>query len=235
MSRKLSQEQIKKLFAWCEKYEVYDYDLQIEIVDHLASAIEHQWEENPELSFGWALKTIRDKFGWRDFRKLERKMQRQLKHKFQLVLFNYFKQYFKLPKIVITVCLALVFFTVLQVLNNNSILIISYCIPISVAAVYSSYFLFPKRIKIKPTPKKSFMILEYLNETNKSASTLALFPIYGLFFFNLEPIRYSNLVWQEILIALIMAFASILLWGYFFYLPEKIRDYFMKNYPEYAQ
>jgi hypothetical protein len=76
MKRTLTPEQVKKLFAWCEKYEVYDYDLQLEIVDHLASAIEHQWKENPELSFGWALKNIRDKFGWRDFRKLERKMQR---------------------------------------------------------------------------------------------------------------------------------------------------------------
>jgi hypothetical protein len=43
------------------------------------------------------------------------------------------------------------------------------------------------------------MILEYLHETNKNVSTLALLPLYGLFFFNLESIRYSNLVWQEIL------------------------------------
>jgi hypothetical protein len=235
MKRTLTPEQVKKLFAWCEKYEVYDYDLQLEIVDHLASAIEHQWKENPELSFGWALKNIRDKFGWRDFRKLERKMQRQLKHKFRRILFNYFTQYLKLPKITITFCLAIIFFILLQLLENNSILIILYCIPISVASVYSSFVLFPKKIEINLKKEKSFMILEYLHETNKNVSTLALLPLYGLFFFNLESIRYSNLVWQEIFIALIMAFASILLWGYFFYLPEKIRNYFIKNYPEYAQ
>jgi hypothetical protein len=31
------------------------YDLQSELVDHLANAIETQWQENPKLSFNEAL------------------------------------------------------------------------------------------------------------------------------------------------------------------------------------
>ena len=36
----LTDEQIAALFAFCEKHLVRHYDLQVELVDHLANAIE---------------------------------------------------------------------------------------------------------------------------------------------------------------------------------------------------
>jgi hypothetical protein len=47
---KLSSTQIEKLYAFTRQHYVEYYDLQTELVDHLANAIEAQWEENPGLT-----------------------------------------------------------------------------------------------------------------------------------------------------------------------------------------
>ena len=40
MSRQISQEESNKLFQFCHRHFVYHYDVQVELVDHLASSIE---------------------------------------------------------------------------------------------------------------------------------------------------------------------------------------------------
>lgn len=58
MKRTITQEENEQLFQFCRRHYVYHYDVQIELVDHLASAIEEQWEQNPELSFDEGLKKL---------------------------------------------------------------------------------------------------------------------------------------------------------------------------------
>ncbi len=60
---KLSKEQIQKLYTFTHQHYVEYYDLQTELVDHLANAIEEQWQENPKLSFDEALQIEFKKFG----------------------------------------------------------------------------------------------------------------------------------------------------------------------------
>ncbi len=60
---KVNQEQIASLYAFTKKHYVEFYDLQTELVDHLANAIEAQWENNPEIPFEEALQIEFKKFG----------------------------------------------------------------------------------------------------------------------------------------------------------------------------
>jgi hypothetical protein len=48
---KLSQDQIQELYNFTRRRLVEHYDLQTELVDHLANGIEKQWEGNPDLTF----------------------------------------------------------------------------------------------------------------------------------------------------------------------------------------
>lgn len=61
--RKITEQEIKLLFDFTKKHYVEFYDVQVELVDHLANAIEAQWEENPKLSFEDALQIEFKKFG----------------------------------------------------------------------------------------------------------------------------------------------------------------------------
>jgi len=55
MSAELTQDQIQQLYKFTRSHYVEHYDLQTELVDHLAHGIEQLQNENPSLSFQEAL------------------------------------------------------------------------------------------------------------------------------------------------------------------------------------
>jgi hypothetical protein len=58
MSKQLSTEEVQHLFRFTEKKLVRWYDLQIELVDHLASRIEEEQQIDPDLGFEAALEKV---------------------------------------------------------------------------------------------------------------------------------------------------------------------------------
>ena len=60
---KLTKDHIENLYQFTQKHYVEWYDLQTELVDHLANSIEEQWKQNPKLSFEDALQLEFKKFG----------------------------------------------------------------------------------------------------------------------------------------------------------------------------
>ncbi len=66
--KQVTQEETQELFNLVERHAIKYYDVQIEIVDHYASAIEEIWENEPDLSFLEAQKRIYREF-W-DFKTL---------------------------------------------------------------------------------------------------------------------------------------------------------------------
>ena len=86
---KLSAEQIEQLFTFTKKHYVEHYDVQVELVDHLANAIEDQWKENPNILFEDALQTEFKKFGIFGFTGLVEQKQAALQnHYWQNYLFS---------------------------------------------------------------------------------------------------------------------------------------------------
>lgn len=63
----LTQEQITQLYDFCAANGVDHYDMQVELVDHLANAIERKMAGHPEWSFEDALYVVFASFGPRKF------------------------------------------------------------------------------------------------------------------------------------------------------------------------
>ena len=59
----LSEAQIQSLYRFTRAHFVYHYDLQTELVDHMAEAIEELQEKQPELTFDDATKIVFKSFG----------------------------------------------------------------------------------------------------------------------------------------------------------------------------
>jgi hypothetical protein len=60
--RKVSVEEVERLFKFVKSKYVHYFDLQCELVDHLACAIEEEWELNPTVSFENALTRVYARF-----------------------------------------------------------------------------------------------------------------------------------------------------------------------------
>jgi len=235
MIRILTKEQVEVLYNFCENEEVFAYDLQVEIVDHLATSIEDQWKSNPEITFEDAVENLYSKFGLKEFRELEKQMARQLKRKFNLILWRYFLEFFKLPKIIVSVVLTLFIFVLLQSVNNNTWVIIIYCVPFSIASIYYNFVLFPKKIEIKTAEGKSFLTLNYLENINRSTGSIVQLPLIVMLFSSSLHLQYTNMFFAEILISIILSILTVLMYGYFFFLPKKIKEHFMANFAEFVK
>ena len=114
--KKLTQEQIDQLFVFTKKHYVEFYDVQVELVDHLANAIEAAWEVNPNLSFDETLQAEFKKFGIFGFTGLVEQKQNELHKYYNKMLWNEIKSFFTIPKIVLT---ALLFFLVYYILEKT--------------------------------------------------------------------------------------------------------------------
>ena len=60
---KISENHIEQLYKFTREHFVYHYDVQTELVDHLANDIEQICEEQPQLTFEQAREVSFKKFG----------------------------------------------------------------------------------------------------------------------------------------------------------------------------
>ncbi len=99
----LTTDQINQLFKFCEKHCVRYYDVQVELVDHLASDIEHQLAENPNISFDEALQKVYKSFGATGFGRYISEKDKHFRKKItterRKILFSFFTP----PKIILTI------------------------------------------------------------------------------------------------------------------------------------
>ena len=112
---KLTTSQIDQLFTFTRQHYVEYYDVQSELVDHLANAIEKQWQENPNRSFEEALHIDFSKFGVFGFMDVVEKRQAVLGKKYNGLVWQHFKDFFGIPKIVLTIAMTLLLFTFINV------------------------------------------------------------------------------------------------------------------------
>lgn len=112
--KKLTQEQIDQLFTFTKKHYVEFYDVQVELVDHLANAIEAQWEVNPNISFDEALQAEFKKFGIFGFTGLVEQKQNELHKYYNKMLWTEVKKFFTIPKILLTILLFLLVHFILE-------------------------------------------------------------------------------------------------------------------------
>ncbi len=74
----LSKDQIDQLFAFTKRKMVHWYDLQVELVDHLAERIEEEMNADPKLSFDAALAKVYAGFGIFGFAKIVQERSKSL-------------------------------------------------------------------------------------------------------------------------------------------------------------
>ncbi len=105
----LSDAQIKKLFEFCEKKQVRYYDVQLELVDHLANSIEEKMEANPLLSFEEALQIVYKDFGIFGFSHIIREKETSVYQEQRKIFYALVKEQLGWPAIFLFIASAILF------------------------------------------------------------------------------------------------------------------------------
>ncbi len=239
MSKKLSPRQVEDLFTFCREHYVYHYDLQLELVDHLASGIEQLWEEDPRLTYTEALWKVFGKFGIYGFAKVRKAKEKTLRKKYMRQQWQYIGEFYKLPKIILTIALSLALFTVFRLTENNGILLFTLFASMSILALYQMFFRFPRKYLPKLVPGMSFLLFEQLKTYRYAGGGL----LYCTFYFSamsrvhdsILNVIYTNNIWLELFISFLFVFTAIVQFTMFEYLPRRIKADFIRDYSQFVK
>jgi hypothetical protein len=229
---KLTASQIDHLFIFTRQHYVEWYDLQSELVDHLANAIETQWQENPKRSFDEALNVEFKKFGVFGFMDMVEKRQAVLSKKYNSIVWEHFKDFFGIPKIVLTIAMTLLLFSILKVSIYSGWIFMGLYL---ILTVFSFYKIFKNRKKKQlkaQTKEKIWLFEEIINQYGSIAGIIVLpFNIFNQLIDQTDNF-FGNANWVLGLSFFSVVF-SILIFIIFKIIPSKAESYLIATYPEY--
>ncbi|MEO8819359.1 MAG: hypothetical protein ABI267_08845 [Ginsengibacter sp.] len=168
----LSEQQIQSLFTFCEKHFVKYYDVQVELVDHLANAVELEMQKDPKISFEKALEKVHQSFGVMGFAPLVAEKQAAAEKQSRKLFWHLLKGQFGWPKVlaffVVTAILFSIFTFDNSLMNSFSFVIVFLCWPVLLVSLLRI------RRELGKTGKK-FLIVNF-----SWISILLFLPIYSL-------------------------------------------------------
>lgn len=229
---KLTTSQIDQLFVFTQQHYVEYYDLQSELVDHLANAIEEQWEENPKRSFEEALNIEFCKFGVFGFMDVVEKRQVALGKKYNGLVWQHFIDFFGFPKIVLTVALTLLLFSFIKVSTYKEWIIVGFYIILVGFTFYEMFTNRKKRKEKKNLNEKRWLFEEVINEYGTFSATIVL-PLNLLFQLMNHADNFLTNDYWILGISFLFVLFSLLLFIVFKIIPSKANMYLEATYPEY--
>ena len=226
---KLTTQQIERLYKFTREHFVEHYDLQTELVDHLANGIEKRWEGNSKLSFDDSLHLEFKQFGIFGFSDVIEKHNTVLSKRYWKIIFRFMREYIKLPKIIGTLCGILTLFYVIRYVSTSvwilgflSIMLFSYFFIIT---LFQNHQYKKKKQKTGKRWKLEEMIF---GTSNGSFLVLNIFQIT----YHSRILASDNYI-AQFLVATVLVFAMLFLYISVNILPEKAEELLRETYPEY--
>ena len=226
---KLSKEQIESLYQFTRQHYVEWYYLQTELVDHLANAIEEQWQQNPKLTFEDALQIEFKKFGVFGFMDVVEKRQAAMNKKYNKLVWSHFKDFFSIPKIIGTLSAIGILFLIMQRFSFAHIVVISLFMVSSVIFWIEIIRMSKKNKRQSKLSGKKWLYKDIIFGFG-SFGGLSYLPIQ-IAFQIIDKFQFNTLA--SIIISLTVV--CILIFNYIILkiIPSKAEHYLKKTYPEY--
>jgi len=225
MAKKVSIEQMDILFEFTRKHYVEYYDLQCELADHLANAIETQWTIKPEMDFKEALNREFKKFGIFGFMDVVEKRQWALTKKYHKLIWVYFKEFFKLPKILLTLLIGISIFKLIELSVSAYMLLFVSSIIFSWYKLIVTYRRYNKKNKI--TGRK--WLLEDIIKRGGDAGGFLYASYFLLPHKDMDSPSVKHMIFMAILFTVVALYQYIVL----YVIPAKAKEHLLKTYPEY--
>lgn len=228
---KLTTQQIQQLYTFTRQHYVEWYDLQSELVDHLANAIEQEWEQNPNHTLDEILNKEFQKFGIFGFMDIVEERQKFLNKKYTRLIWSYYREFFGLPKIILTMALFIGLHTIIHLVANLNVfptIVVSFLL-------VSGFFIFKKRYYFKKKSKETGM--KWLFEDimlNRVSLMLFLLPSMIINIFNTFRDKIEFYDWSLILGEIAFVLVGLLIFIQINIIPKRVAEDLAKTYPEYS-
>lgn len=223
--KKVNPQQIKKIEAFLIKKEIVYYDLQQELLDHICTSIEEQWEKNPNLTFDQAFHIEYKNFGIFGFSDIMEKRESDLKTYYWKQIAKHGMNWFKVPQLFLTL---IVFYCIYEImLTSYNLLFIqisfgSICI---ISITLSIFLQIRERNKLKQ--QKPILLMDKVIAEVTASSFIVYLPFFQGVFFEEGAILNTTL---SILIAIFLTLLFFAMYMVLYDFPKNKKKYFKHKY-----
>jgi len=227
--RKVTSLQIDRLFQFTDQHFVDYYDVQLELVDHLANAIEEQWQENPDKDFETALQEEFKKFGVFGFLEVVEARQVAMQKRYHQLMWKEAKEFLKLPKVFITAACFMVLFTIITRLPLGIYIISAFLLVIFVTFIIKMVSKSRKERAIAKRENRKPYLLESLILQAGQAGVYVNFPLQ---IFIILPDHLLTNFWTGLIYGLFLTLFCLIFYITLYVLPRKRDEILQEAYPE---
>ena len=224
----LSEQHIEDLYAFTRKHFVEYYDLQTELVDHMANDIEAILEGDPSLSFEQARDKAFKKFGVFGFMEVVEQRAKAMNKKYAKLLWHYTKDWFRLPQIMATLSMCLIFYTIFS-FEVSSLIFVTAFLLLCFFLMYKAFSM-NRKIKKKQKSKEKLWLLEDIIYRNASAGGLFFAPQVFHFMYTVDGLEG----YKPFICALVFTLIIIYTYVSTVVIPKNAEIHLLETYPEYS-
>jgi hypothetical protein len=238
-TRKLTPENIEYLFRIVEQNGVKYYDVQAEMVDHFASAVERNWERNPNATFAESFIEEYKQLKEIDFELIQTEKEAALQKKYKKIQRSYIQDFFSWPKIALTTFITYIVYQSFFLFSNylNFIVLIVLLDFLLIAIV--SFFVYPRKFSIELRENKKFLIIEQLHTKKYNFMAVGKLPagLLGcMFSFNNQyHFTFIENPTFKIFVAFLVVMSIVFFIATGFYVPSRIKVDFIREYPQFVK
>ncbi len=171
----LTDQQTDLLFDFVKSKYVDFYDVQVELVDHLASEVEARMADTPGVTFDGALQQVYAGFGIFGFLDVVEQKQAAVMRRNRKLWWQYFIGLFKLPMIIGSLLLAFALYLISTVVSSDVFIMTNAVMGLIAYAV--SFFHFQKELPGKEHPLSAFKYSRFVY----FGAALNVYQLYHLF------------------------------------------------------
>ncbi len=227
--QKINESQIDQLYSFTKQHFVEHYDLQTELVDHLANDIESIWIKNPGLSFEEARDQSFKKFGIFGFMDVVSERAKTMSKNYYRYFWQELKVWFGIPKIIITTAIFCLCYIGFSSAVAYYFFLITYA-AITIWITYRGFKLNRAYKKRKRISGRKWMLEEMIFKQAGGAGILLIsqFPSY----LNILDGHFESLyvIWGSSIFTTIML---LICYVSFQLLPNKAETLLNETYPEF--
>jgi hypothetical protein len=229
---KLTTQQIDQLYVFTRQHYVEWYDLQSELVDHLANAIEQVWEQNPNRTFDEILNKEFQKFGVFGFMDVVEERQKYLRKKYLRIVGSHLKEFFILPKILLTITATISVFVLFKEFELTSDFVVNLYVLLLVFAFLRIIITKFKRKQKVHLQQKKWMFEDIMNQYGGLGSVIVIPLNFALHLLNHKEVFLNDTVFIG-LMSVFLVLTSLFIYIMFILIPSKSKEYLSHTYPEY--
>jgi len=227
--KKVTSHQIERLFRFTDQHFVDYYDVQLELVDHLANAIEEQWQENSDKDFETALQEEFKKFGVFGFLDVVEARQAAMQKRYHQLMWKEAKEFLKLPKVVILATAFLVSFTLITQITYGVYILIGILLCL---VILFSFRLYKNNKEIKRLRKQSKQKPYLLETLLNQAGQVGVFFNFPIQLFIILPDHLLTNFWTGLIYGLFLTIFCLIFYITLYLLPRKRDEILQEAYPE---